>query len=56
MAKRVSMAEVSGARVRGRSRLGRIDSVTGDVGGGCAIMRGGYDGVESTGAYTRDLM
>ena len=29
MAIRVSMAEVSGARVRGRSRLGWIDSVAG---------------------------
>ena len=35
MARRVLMAEVSGVRVRGRTRLGSIDGVKVALGGGC---------------------
>ena len=56
MARRVLMAEVSGARVRRRPRLGWMDGVKLALGkremtGGCAKMRERSERVESPGTY-----
>ena len=56
MARRVSMTEVSEGRVRGRPRLGWMDSVqvalgNRDDGGGCATMRERPERVESPSTY-----
>ena len=56
MARMVLMAEVSGGRVRGRSRLGWMDSVKVALGnrsdgGGCESMRERSEKVESPGTY-----
>ena len=55
MARRVSMAEVSGGRVRGRLRLGWMDGVkvalgNRNDGGGCVSIRKRSGRVESPGA------
>ena len=55
LARRVLMAEVSGGRVRGRPRLGRMDGVkvaleNRNDDGGCASIRERSERVESPGA------
>ena len=61
MARRVSMAEVSGGRVRGRPRLGWIGGVKVALGnrgvtvhGSCAAMRERPESVESPGTYVAE--
>ena len=56
MARRVLVEEVSGGRVRGRSRLGWMDCVKVALGnsgmtGGCAPMRKRSERVESPSTY-----
>ena len=50
------MAEVSGGRVRGRPRLGRMDGVKQqrNDGGICATMRERPERVESPGTYVTE--
>ena len=60
MARKVSMAEVSGGLVRGRPRLGWMDGVKvasrqqRNDGGGCATMRERSEKVESPGIYVTE--
>ena len=61
MARRVLMAEVSGGRVRGRTRLGWMDGVKvrglrqqRNDGGSCATMRERSEIVESPGTYVTE--
>ena len=59
MARRMLMAEVSGRRVRGRSRLGWMDGVKVALGnrgmtGGCATMSERPERVESPGTYVSE--